>query len=276
MDSISWVKVGITAYLAFLTGQRCEGDVLYGDSGSAARFFKECKETDEEWLERLGLANTVGSSLSLKNERAVSVLNHVATGALPEGRQSSVVKAPSMSVTPSELRQLIESVIIMIQNIETACWQGPLPTKNILLPTGARYAAHQAQTGTMTTTLSHWKSGGSADPVTFNITPSNMEAGGRDWPRRAFYCAKASKAERTCGGKVENGHPTVKPLALMRYLVRLVKMPHGTIVMDPFAGSGTTGAACKLEGCDFIGCETDEKSFITAQQRYNATPEPLL
>jgi hypothetical protein len=85
------------------------------------------------------------------------------------------------------------------------------------------------------------------------ITDGTIEA---EWVR-FFYCAKASKAERHTGGIV-NTHPTAKPLALMRYLVRLVTPPGGT-VLEPFAGSGTTIAAAILEGFDVIGCEmTDE------------------
>lgn len=59
---------------------------------------------------------------------------------------------------------------------------------------------------------------------------------------RFFYCAKATKAERA-GSK----HPTVKPIALMRYLCRLVTPPGG-MVLDPFAGTGTTGQAAIEEG----------------------------
>jgi DNA modification methylase len=56
----------------------------------------------------------------------------------------------------------------------------------------------------------------------------------------------------------QNHHPTVKPLALMRWLVRLVTPPGGT-VLEPFAGSGTTLMACVLEGFHGIGIEmTDE------------------
>ena len=71
-------------------------------------------------------------------------------------------------------------------------------------------------------------------------------------PARFFYCAKASKADRA-GSK----HPTVKPVALMRYLVRLVTPPGGT-VLDPFAGSGTTLQAAVEEGFRVIGIEQDE------------------
>jgi len=67
---------------------------------------------------------------------------------------------------------------------------------------------------------------------------------------RFFYCAKASRKERGEG----NGHPTVKPLALMRYLVTLITPPGG-IVLDPFAGSGTTLVACAELGFPAIGIE---------------------
>jgi len=73
-----------------------------------------------------------------------------------------------------------------------------------------------------------------------------------------------------------NTHSTVKPLELMRYLVRLVKMPTNTIILDPFMGSGTTGMACKLEDRDFIGCETGEESYNTAEGRIANTREQLL
>ena len=73
---------------------------------------------------------------------------------------------------------------------------------------------------------------------------------------RFFYCAKPSKKERNAGD-TENRHPTVKPVALMRYLVRLVTPPNG-VVLDPFLGSGTTAVAAILEGFDWLGCEMTE------------------
>jgi len=67
-----------------------------------------------------------------------------------------------------------------------------------------------------------------------------------------------------------NIHPTVKPLDLMRYLCRLVTPPGGT-VLDPFAGSGSTGKACLLEGFDFIGIELDPEYAAIARDRIYAT-----
>jgi site-specific DNA-methyltransferase (adenine-specific) len=74
---------------------------------------------------------------------------------------------------------------------------------------------------------------------------------------RFFYVAKASKRDRNEGLEITNSHPTVKPTDLMRYLVKLVTPPNGT-VLDPFTGSGSTGKAAILEGFDFIGIEMTE------------------
>jgi len=107
---------------------------------------------------------------------------------------------------------------------------------------------------------------------------------------RFFYCAKASKSERNygCDGLEEkqqwqkggtgtgisaresvvnkNNHPTVKPVKLMEYLVRLVTRKGG-IVLDPFLGSGTTAIACVKEGMKFIGIEQDEDYIKIAKAR---------
>jgi DNA modification methylase len=66
----------------------------------------------------------------------------------------------------------------------------------------------------------------------------------------------------------KNTHPTVKPIDLMRYLIRLVTPVGGTVV-DPFMGSGTTCIAASLEGFDFIGIEKDTDSFEIARERIN-------
>ena len=96
---------------------------------------------------------------------------------------------------------------------------------------------------------------------------------------RFFYCAKASKAERNMGceglplGEPRaNHHPTVKPLALMRYLVRLVTPPDG-VVLDPFLGSGTTAIAAVQEGFDWIGIEREAEYCDIARARI-AAAEP--
>jgi len=102
---------------------------------------------------------------------------------------------------------------------------------------------------------------------------------------RLFYASKAARREREAGcealalsevpiyphgpgavREVRNIHPTVKPLALMRWLTRLLCPPGGT-VLDPFTGSGSTGAACVLEGRRFVGIERDGRYVPVARAR---------
>jgi site-specific DNA-methyltransferase (adenine-specific) len=84
--------------------------------------------------------------------------------------------------------------------------------------------------------------------------PMYSDSGGAS---RFFYVAKASKRDRNEGLQDANAHPTVKPTALMQYLVKLIT-PRGGTVLDPFTGSGSTGKAAILEGFDFIGIELTE------------------
>jgi DNA modification methylase len=100
---------------------------------------------------------------------------------------------------------------------------------------------------------------------------------------RLFYAAKASRAEReagleqlpkqlapifsgTGGAPRSNRHPTVKPISLMRWLVRLVTPPAG-LVLDPFAGSGSTGCAAVLERRQFVGIERQAEYVDIARAR---------
>lgn len=113
---------------------------------------------------------------------------------------------------------------------------------------------------------------------------------------RFFYCAKASRSERDAGlegmadsvgggmkgtedktlltgsGNIrnnimKNNHPTVKPLALMTYLCKLVRMPEHNLILDPFCGSGTTLLACGNLNIRSIGIDSDEKSCEIAAAR---------
>jgi len=83
-------------------------------------------------------------------------------------------------------------------------------------------------------------------------------------PRRAirsdvFECLPARKAEG-------NGHPTPKPVNLFRSLLIAETLP-GDVVLDPFAGSGTTGVACVMEGREFIGIEREAEYLEIARRR---------
>lgn len=80
------------------------------------------------------------------------------------------------------------------------------------------------------------------------------------------YQAKASRQERNGSDDLLNIHPTVKPIELMRWLVRLVTPVDGT-VLDPFTGSGTTGVACVAEHMNFIGFEQSPEYHALAERR---------
>lgn len=111
---------------------------------------------------------------------------------------------------------------------------------------------------------------------------------------RFFYCAKASPSERNYGlndmpsvkkkllqgsplieegrdktsSTCKNNHPTVKPLQLMRYLIKLIMPPgENAVVLDPFIGSGSTGVAAVQEGRNFIGIEKEPEYVAIAQRR---------
>ena len=134
-----------------------------------------------------------------------------------------------------------------------------------------------------------------------------LEGEALDLPKRFLYCSKTSRKERNMGMKdcedkllarsggaqgaenrgekeylqkhiglnrvavVKNNHPTVKPLALMKYLCTLLKMPgQDQIILDPFLGSGTTGIACKELGINFIGIEKEREYCEIAIKRIAA------
>jgi site-specific DNA-methyltransferase (adenine-specific) len=92
--------------------------------------------------------------------------------------------------------------------------------------------------------------------------------GDRGSAARFFYSAKAKASDRL-GSK----HPTVKPLDLMQWLVRLVT-PRGGVVIDPFAGTGTTGEAAWREGMRAILIEADQEYLGDIAYRMDLADKP--
>jgi DNA modification methylase len=128
-------------------------------------------------------------------------------------------------------------------------------------------------------------------------TVANDTYGDSGGASRFFYCPKVSKSERNEGlegfeerragsmmgnindnsnfltgsgnkreGVAKNHHPTLKPVDLMLYLIRLVT-PKGGLTLDPFMGSGSSGKAAVRGGFDFIGIEREEEYFKIAEAR---------
>jgi DNA modification methylase len=150
------------------------------------------------------------------------------------------------------------------------------------------------QTGTSTSRIGKPREGANGDG--WGMTATGAEYGDSGGASRFLYVAKASSAERNAGldgfeetqvrrlsggdfahnsgstasdkagATVRNVHPTVKPIELMRWLVRLVTPPNG-LVLDPFTGSGTTGCAAVLEGFRFVGIEREPEYAAIARAR---------
>lgn len=135
-----------------------------------------------------------------------------------------------------------------------------------------------------------------------NYTNQHGDSGGAS---RFFYVAKATRTERNWGldhfddkqmarsvgaqnnieypkdqiglnktSLVKNTHPTIKPVALMRYLVKMITPPGGRVV-DPFNGSGTTGIACKLEGFDYLGIDREQEYIDISMGRIDSWVDEL-
>lgn len=246
---------------------------LYGDSGGASRFYKVVKWTHDD-------ASTAGSPSDPSSERGASAPGDAATsdshGEAHNGRSGPNHGPAYISVCES-------------------CIQHP----NL-----ARDAVDPASTGTIPITPIFCGLCGSVLPVTDAFTSREsaareVGASDRESATRFLYSAKASRSERDAGldgmpavewwhgapngyrpdqlntssaggtrnaARSRNHHPTVKPIDLMRWLVRLVT-PAGGLVLDPFAGSGTTGIAAVLEGREFIGIEREAEYAEIARQR---------
>jgi site-specific DNA-methyltransferase (adenine-specific) len=83
---------------------------------------------------------------------------------------------------------------------------------------------------------------------------------------RFFYNVKASVKEKTHNRTIENSHPTVKPIEVMKYIIKMIT-PKDGIVYDPFTGSGSTLVACKEMDYSFVGCEMEQKYVDIANNR---------
>ena len=182
-------------------------------------------------------------------------------------------------------------------------WDRPVST-NI----GAKGGSFISEGIQHTVDISANKPEGGRWPANFLHDGSDEATAGLGEAARFFYCAKASRSDREEGcddlplrtgaeavereegsagtkspsagagrtaSTVKNHHPCVKPTDLMRYLVRMVTPPGGT-VLDPFMGSGSTGKAATLEGFNFIGIEMDEDYLSIAQARINAAIPPIM
>ena len=271
----------------------------HDDSGGASRFFAVFRTTHEACMMcGCEIANTAANPSGPPSPNGDSAQRPAATAEHPEDQPSNALREPSTSATPNASGQNDGNATpLTLFTGERFSPESP-PTR----PTEgspASPAERSAPTVTTTTTGSPSLCAGCAARATSSTTPPNLEPGVADLLTgpRFTYCAKASTAERNAvlealpdiatrgnyGDGIQdnrphtkdgyeyhaitkNNHPTVKPIALMRWLVRLVTPPGGT-VLDPFTGSGTTGIAAHLEGFQFIGIEQNPEYVAIAEAR---------
>lgn len=144
---------------------------------------------------------------------------------------------------------------------------------------GCPVAELDAQSGTLAAGNHPARRGGDRGDSVYALGHSGTQGSRRPTDTggasRFFYCAKAPKKERPVivdEDGTRTVHPTVKPLALMRWLIRLVTPPGG-VILDPFVGSGTTIEAGMLEGFEVWGIEGEEDYLPLIQQRVDRVME---
>lgn len=129
---------------------------------------------------------------------------------------------------------------------------------NILLRKLVPIAEQWESTDTTPTTKNLTKLFGSVQhAIEENTKPDANVQSIASVPTRFLYTSKANTTERSAGLEGRNVHPTVKPLDLMRYLLTLVTYPENNLILDPFAGSGSTLVAAKRLGLPCVGIERE-------------------
>lgn len=240
--------------------------VEYADSGGASRFFYTTKATSAErpfyWrlpcncetikpCAETSRQRDIGDSRSGEGKswnmstsgNATTVPSLVGTTSTTETATSSTTRPPTSSSSPSSNT----SASIPAANCETASGGNP-----------AQFVESSSQS-TLSTGISAPKDGrftGGAAPATSPALSGTS------------VCANCGASAR------RESHATVKPLDLMRWLVRLVTPPGG-VVLDPFAGSGTTLEAAIVEGFRCIGIEREADYLPLIEQRIARACPPL-
>lgn len=273
----------------------------YNDSGSAARFFYNaseqkhgimsvCNNTNANNVESFLWSFLVTSGLIAQKSAMPTPSEQLAQNVKSAGIQcdscvTSIAQSLALMATENMASQVIQ--------VCTTDYKNSTPHQSL-----ASLVELWVSTDTTPTTASLLKLFGSVLLATDeNISSDTKEkAEQRSEHARFLYQAKASKSERNKGlegfeekdfgsdylsdtlregggrrqgRQMSNHHPTVKPVKLMQYLVKLVT-PKGGTVLDPFTGSGTTGIACKLEGMEFVGIEREQEYVDIANARIDA------
>ena len=208
---------------------------------SASRFFKECNFTSED--------------IKWQDQNQSSYVKYVENNVNSQDRHTV---QDDVKTKNSDSRQDESQVI-----------QGCIGNSKECIQIQKNVSVEKCEnTDTTEITTNHLKSFGSALLATEENTNSERSEADDQmvgW-QRFLYQPKASKKERNKGVEDGNNHPTVKPIALMEYLVKLVSK-EWAVVIDPFAWSGSTMIACKRLWRQYIGFELDQWYCEIAENR---------
>jgi DNA modification methylase len=233
-----------------------------GDTGGASRFFYVSKASSAE--RSAGLDGKVCECTS--PQRATYEATEEGGSCSPTSGSGSKPTDPSLtgsrSTTETAISETTPSTTSNSSRPPITSASTP-PTTSAITPANGSGAAGSAASGSrpmQSTTTSVEKAGlSTVDADLATLQESSPTSSGA-------VCA-------SCGEVIEGGRrnvhplwPTVKPIELMRWLVRLITPPGG-VVLDPFTGSGTTGCAATLEGFDFVGFEREAEYVAIAEAR---------
>jgi hypothetical protein len=246
-----------------ITGQT--PDIGYGDSGSAARFFYCAKSSRRERNNGLDGYLTVKYNNDKSNNGGLS-WKDVSTVAVQLLRKvisdtealSFNIGESGESITGQCLKDSLSTILTAIsKTIESKILHSLTLSLTNEYTAGVNYEmVNGGSPAESVESLRKW---------ILTTTNGSMELA-RGASNVALQMLLRTK-NADAWSQATNFHSTVKPLALMRYLVRLTKTPTGGIVLDPFMGSGTTGIACELEGREFIGIEKEAEYIEIANKR---------
>jgi hypothetical protein len=243
----------------------------YADTGSAARFFKQCNHTEADLIEgdnatvkpwnqpeHLPARDTDAPMREAEKAGPASGSSTISSGSLPMDQSQTGCK----SITSTETKKTTDSKTSSSSPQQSTSASIPSTSEVDSTATGNANApvVSNGSLQLQSTSTSAKKAGCSMDAADHATLPESLPIN-EPGVKRLYYTAKATRAERQ-----GTSHPTTKPIALMAYLCRLVTPPGGT-VLDPFMGSGTTIKAANSEGFYAIGIEQDPDSFAMAKHR---------
>lgn len=259
-------KGSTNRYITDISGTATDVDITAPATPEAAQWAgwgTALKPAAEDWwLARKPLAGTVANNVLTHGTGALNIDGcRVGTTAMQSTRSTGVVKSANSSMAGPNYERELGPIV-----------DGRWPA-NVVLDEHAAAALDQQSGDLHSQDPRTRQSHSSAQGVTEMGTGTSVEYADSGGASRFFYTAKADQTERP--RVAGTAHPTVKPLDLMRWLVRLVTPSPGGTVLDPFAGSGTTVEAALLEGMQCIAIEREADYLPLILSRLHRQRDPV-